>query len=108
MKRKVPKREMRVLSYSTAKYVSENSKAAGYCSRSCHVASKNSRNKGDWQTQKMGTFNVVLQLFPFISKFMAHVKEEITKKISQLKHLAPNLSQGYADRLNTAYVKAQK
>jgi hypothetical protein len=51
LKRKVPNSEIRVLSHSTAKYVSENSKAAGYCSSSCHVVSKNSKNKGDWQEQ---------------------------------------------------------
>lgn len=52
LKRNVPNREIRVLSYSMVKYTSENSKAAGYCSSSCQTQSRNIKNKGDWEKKE--------------------------------------------------------
>lgn len=59
LKRKVPNKEMRALSYRMVRYTSENSKAAGYCSSSCQTQSRNIKNKGDWEKkQEMIRFNI--------------------------------------------------
>ena len=53
---------------------------------------------------KMGLFNVVLWLFPFISKFRAHVK--ITKKTFQPKTLGSEAEPRICRQVTMASVKA--
>jgi hypothetical protein len=52
------------------------------------VASRNSKNKGDWQTQTVELFSAISQLSTFISKFIADVKGEVNKKTSKVKTLS--------------------
>lgn len=66
LKRKVPNNEIRALSYNMVKYISENSKAAGYCSSSCQTQSRNIKNKGDWKEKQGIRFSKSLsQVMPF-------------------------------------------
>lgn len=43
-----------MLSLSTVRYISVNSKAAGYCSINCHTQFRNSRNRGDCTREDTG------------------------------------------------------
>lgn len=47
LKRKVLNTGIHMLSLSTVRYISVNSKAAGYCSINCQTQFRNSKNKGD-------------------------------------------------------------
>lgn len=74
LKRKVPNNEIRALSYNMVKYISENSKAAGYCSSSCQTQSRNIKNKGDWEKkQRIISLNIRFsQVTPISLQLVLH------------------------------------
>lgn len=54
LKRKVLNTGTHMLSLSTVRYISVNSKAAGYCSINCHTQFRNNKNRGDCKREDKG------------------------------------------------------